>query len=93
MALAHAFFAFPVKLAQLFPGEPSMQRLSKIPHTDAWIPATQTQLPLNAGDAQRPLWKLDPVIHFYQRVEIVCHALLLFAGIGAVLYSVSVFLC
>jgi hypothetical protein len=86
-------FSHPVKLAQLFPGEPSMQRLSKIPHTHAWIPAAQTQLPLNVADAQRQFWKLDPVIHFYQRVEIVCHALLVFSGIGAVLYSVSVFLC
>jgi hypothetical protein len=33
---------------------------------------------------------LDPVIHFYQQVEIVCHALLVFSGIGTVLYSVSV---
>jgi hypothetical protein len=42
--------------------------------------------------SERGLWKLDPVIRFYQKVETACYALLALSGIGAILYSVSVFL-
>jgi hypothetical protein len=44
---------------------------------------------LERWQSERGLWKLDPVIRFYQKVETACYALLAISGIGAVLYSVS----
>jgi hypothetical protein len=69
-----------------------MQRSSNIPFSPYEISTAQIQLTLNADNAERQLWKLDPMIRSYQQVENVCHALLAISGIGAVLYSLIVFL-
>jgi hypothetical protein len=70
-----------------------MQRSSNIPFSPYYgISTAQIQLTLNAGNAERQLWRLDPMSRAYQQVENVCHALLAISGIGTVLYSVIVFL-
>ena len=58
-------------------------------HIPAWTPTVQIPLPFERWQSERGLWKLDPVIRFYQKVETACYALLAISGIGAVLYSVS----
>jgi hypothetical protein len=69
-----------------------MQRSSPVPHIPTWTSTAQIQIPLSAGKFERGLWKLDPKMRFYQKVENACYALLALSGIGAIFYSVSVFL-
>jgi len=65
---------------------------SIILHTPTGVPIPKTQLHLSASDAGHQRWKLDPVIYSYQQIECACYAILALAGIGALLYSASVFL-
>jgi uncharacterized protein (TIGR02246 family) len=65
---------------------------SIILHTHIGVPIPKTQLHLSASDAGHQRWKLDPVIYSYQQIECACYAILALAGIGALLYSASVFL-
>jgi uncharacterized protein (TIGR02246 family) len=65
---------------------------SIILNTPTGVPIPQTQLHLSASDAGHQRWKLDPAIYSYQQIEYACYAILALAGIGALLYSASVFL-
>jgi hypothetical protein len=69
-----------------------MQKSSAVPYIPASTSTIQKRLPLRACKSDSELWKFYPALSFYPKAETACYALLAISGIGAIIYSASVFL-